>query len=135
METKAEKFERILRVRYDRIHSSMGLLQNLANKRQYKSTLERRNEILEDMQGWLFDLAEAWGCLAPSTPQPEPVPQPVAPPPLPANAGPVRNRDKTDIRVALETLTRAHGSNDPGVAALRRVVLGWATTDQQEPAE
>ena len=148
-ETKREKFERIATARLSRVNSTVKLLGNLSGS-AYESTPERRAGIIADLRADLEALADQWGCpigtyvtqrpfgaaheshdlpgppksaITGKTPSVAIVDE--HPPCQPLAPGGIDSRDRRDIRAALALLTRDHGPDDPGVASLRKVILGW----------
>lgn len=146
-ETKSERFERVLAPRLDKIADAFRLMHNLTGSR-YESTPDRWAALIQNFRVMVEGLAEAWGVppAAPRAPavQPQPDPAPIfqpapasppsaAPAPAPGTTrSAVDGIDRRDIREALRTLVRAHGPNDPGVAALTKIVLGWPVPDRIE---
>lgn len=153
METKAQKFERVLRPRLEKVTHQIGLMGNLTNS-AYESSPERRAQIISDLQASIDRLADEWKVAKPSV---APAPAPEAPtqidvafvtppevadaigkrrieealqaPPTGAQRSPVDGRDRADIRAALHKAWA--GDVKGGLQDIAHVVRGWPVADRE----
>ena len=58
-ETKAQKFERVAKPRIENAEKALSLLQNLIAA-DYQSTVERREEIVQDIERDIQELRRVW---------------------------------------------------------------------------
>ena len=127
-ETHEQRFERIATNRAEKVAHVLGLMQNLGRS-PYKSTPERRREILAGLQGDLDALAEAWGVeTAPAQPEPVQMPDKLYLTPSPQPAGmpraPIDGEDRRTIRAAMHRIW--DGDAKGGLASIAAVMRGWA---------
>ena len=137
METKTEKFERVLGPRLEKACHQINLMNNLTDTRAYDSTPERRREVVERLQKNLDGLASAFGVTTGKLPaEPpqvtlptEPAPEPMPDLPVPGK-GPICQSDRDAIRDAMR---RAYdGDVKGGLAAIAHVMRGWPVDAKED---
>jgi hypothetical protein len=126
METKNEKFTRMLETRLPKAEKSVTLLANLARKSDYEWTDAQMQELMDRLDDAVDVVAAAFGV---GGSKPESAPIDAATDGLEPNhtiqqVGPVNSFDKMAIKAAYMEI--AKGDRAQGMKALRKVILGWA---------
>lgn len=120
METKNEKFTRMLETRLPKAEKAVLLLSNLARKSDYEWTDAQMQELMDRLDDAVDAVAEAFGVGGSKGGDAPADAGEIAP----AEGGPVNSFDKMSIRSAYMAI--AKGDRVHGLQALRKVILGWA---------
>lgn len=139
MESKQEKFDRMLEARLPKAVKAIELLGNLSNKSTYEWHAGQVDDMLDQLGAALDEVMDRFGVPAEAPAPAAPIEVPLkesdadthryepktALPETSWRSPAIDGVDRRDIRAALERLTADHGKADPGVTALRKIVLGW----------
>lgn len=127
METKQDKFARMLDIRLPKALKAIDLLTNLSRKSDYEWTEEQANDMITALDKATTRVEYAFTGLASVI---EALPEPAPAVDVPVHApGAVGGYDRAAIRAALLKLTCG---DETGVVDLRKVVLGWAPEPRGE---
>lgn len=148
-ETKQEKFNRMLVARLPKAVKSIELLANLSRKSDYEWFGAQIDDMLDQLEGAVDGVMDAFGVGDEADTKPEPGSDTITEPtddqgafygpdtygyaaPQKSSTAHIEGFDKWAIRDALHRLVKDHGPDDPGVAALRHVVLGWVPQAEED---